>query len=305
MNKPQPEMEAAIVGDFITTKAALVQQFKKLMSVLDMNQFPEPDECYKARQLLLQYEKLKTSPARTVEKGLSSTTTFYDPGIKGARARDIIKEITADPEYISILHKLALMKVLPTSCCAFSKEKTQLLVEKGYIIQYAINIEDSEVVCFSLSSKGWLCFTRKTVVEQLKKRLGIQMLYIPADLCLSVSGWETDNFVKALVLSNYCWDEINQTDYLVFSYPENRNLLFGCVSRESGSFEYSTPVLCHKLLTKEDLSILEKIIKDRSINKLTLLFLTSKDKQAAERIIDPISSKEGKLIYQVMENGNE
>lgn len=305
MNKPQHDLESAIDDDFNKIKTSLIQQFKMLMLVLEKDQLPDPDDCIRARQLLRKYEELKNALEKVDDNGLPSKITFRDSVVTGISARDIVKDITADPEYLTILHKLALIKVLPTSRCNFSKGKIEFLLEKEYVVQYYITVKDSEIFCLSLSAKGWLCFTRKTVVEQLNKRLGKRMLYVPADLCFSVNEWEDDNYLKALILSKYHWNETERTDLLVFSYPENKKFLLGCVPSDSGFFEYSVPVINTESLSKEDISVLKKIISDNSISKLTLLFSNLKDKQAAETIIDPINRKNGKVVCYIMENDNE
>ena len=207
MNRSQQVMKSPNSDDYIAAKSNLILQFRKLMTALDQNQYPDSFECDKAKQLILQYIAIKSKLGEienSKESSGSILVTYEDINISGIRARDIVKDIAGDPVYIAILHSLALKKILPMDYCDSSKDKLEFLTKNRYIVQVCLKVgKDQEVVCYSLSSKGWLCFTRKGIIELLNKRLGTKMLYVPADLCSSVSNWNNEDYLKALILNKY------------------------------------------------------------------------------------------------------
>lgn len=308
MNRSQQVMKSPNSDDHNAVKSALILQFRKLMAALDLDQYPASAECDKAKQLILQYIAIKSNLGEIDNKGLSESirVTYEDINVIGIRARDVIKDIAGDPVYIATLHSLALKKILPIDYCDSPKDKLEFLIKNGYIVQVCLKVgKDHEVVCYSLSSKGWLCFMRKGIIEQLNKRLGTKMLYVPADLCSSVSNWNNEDYLKALILNKYYHRIQTQNEYLIFTFPEARDLLIGCVPDETESIEYVFPVLNRRLLSDESLHAIELIANTESISKLTVLLPSLEAKQAVEQALANRKSVERKVGYYIMENKDE
>ena len=146
---------------------------------------------------------------------------------------------------------------------------------------------------------------RKGIIEQLNKRLGTKMLYVPADLCSSVSNWNNEDYLKALILNKYYHRIQTQNEYLIFTFPEARDLLIGCVPDETESIEYVFPVLNRRLLSDESLHAIELIANTEFISKLTVLLPSLEAKQAVEQALANRKSVERKVAYYIMENKDE
>ena len=309
MRRLQPVMKSLNSDDYNAVKSALILQFSKLMAAMDLDKYPDLAECDKAKQLILQYIAIKSNfekAGKNKEPTGSLQVTYEDINVTGIRTRDVVKDIAGNPAYITILHSLALKKILPLNYCDYPKDKLEFLINNGYIVQVCLKEgKNHEILCYSLSSKGWLCFIRKGIIDQLNKRLGSKMLYVPADLCNSVIDWDNEDYLKALILNKYYHYIQAQNEYLIFSFPENRDLLIGCIPDETESIEYVFPVLNRQLLSNELIHTIEIIANTESICKLTLLLPSLEVKQAVEKVLANRKSVERKVAYYIMENKDE
>lgn len=96
---------------------------------------------------------------------------------------------------------LSLEALQSTGSRVFSSDAFKLLTEKGFLSEIQININSVSRSFYTLTSKGWSCFTSTSTKNFLSKK--DIPLSVPDKLCIPVSSWTPSFAAKAVCIHNY------------------------------------------------------------------------------------------------------
>ena len=149
------------------------------------------------------------------------------------------------------------------------------LMEHGYVSELILKDVERSDQYFSLTSKGWLCFCRKNIVHQVRKKLGYTALFIPDWLVNPQLKWKPVTYHRAILLRRYYKKNMDSKDYLIFSFPENEQLLFGCYADSLKKVEYTCAIPERASLLEEEKHTLLKVITSDTVHHVILLVTDS------------------------------
>ena len=259
-------------------KPELVSAIENMLQVLNMNQVPSPDSCTALKALFQHYMDAlaRRLEAETVQE-CDIQIEFTDVPGEDVKSNDIIADLLQDPDVVEALCMLGLRKIAKTEELPLSEDQNAVLMSKGYGASLKIISDNENTFYFALTSKGWLCFQRSFIVQQLRKRLGYTAILLPEWLAVPQLRWNSIAYKRAIALRDYYISTARARDFLVFSFPENTQLLFGCSADKGSELEYTCAVIGHNTFTHDEQKTLLKVIGAKDVAKVTLICTNEMD----------------------------
>ena len=270
----------------------LVFNIQKMLDTINAGTIPGESECVELQEI---YREYISNVIHRQEKGCDQSDKkdiiqilFTDTTSDNVESNDIIVDLLAEPSSISLLYVIALRKIVKEEDLVITDYNKKWLMEHGYVSELIIKDTEGRASYFSLTSKGWLCFCRKNIVHQVRKKLGYTALFIPDWLVNPQLRWKPATYYRAILLRRYYKKNIDFKDYLIFSFPENEQLLFGCYADSQTDVEYTCAIPKKASLLEEERHTLLKVITSDTVHHVTLLV---SDLSFGQKIVESLDLK--------------
>lgn len=291
-------------------KKQLIFKMSNMLETLRLSVIPSSFECVELQKLLREYLKYLSDKAikeETLQKyeQIKTQIVFNDISTEKIKNNDILADLVSDPVIVSTLYTVGLRKLVLEEELTISAEQKLWIAEQGYIAQVSIVDNSNKHIYLALTSKGWLCFQRKTIIQQFRRSQGYTSLLLPKWLAVPQTKWFPETYKKALLLRRYYVDELKARDYVIFSFPENDQLLFGCRADKAKEIVYACAVTKDILMSEEDKKTLQRVIVADTVNQVCLVLINA---MYSQQIIDELKLKPAvleKIQTYVMEAAND
>ena len=214
------------------------------------------------------------------------------------KSNDIIADLLSVPSFIDALYAIGLRKIARTEEVPVDDSIKRQLLRNGYVSALSIKVGRKKEDFLALTSRGWLCFERKNIAKQIRKERGYTSLMLPEWLSAPQTKWMPTTYLRALLLKRYFEKSASKEDYIVFSFPENVQLLFGCQSKASKDIEYVVAAPEKAAIKAEEMSTLKKIISSHIVNQVIILTSNNEYGQSLLKILqkENAGSEKAKLV---------
>jgi len=287
-------------------KPDLIYAIERMLHVLYADKIPSQENCEELQSVLLRYlQALANNNNTEADDECGIQIEFTDITGEDIKSNDIIADLLQDQDSVKALFIIGLRKLVKEEELQLSKDQIINLMHKGYIAPLKI-ISDNESASFlGLTSKGWLCFQRSFIIQQLRKKLGYTALILPEWLAVPQQKWKLVAFERAAILRDYYVNILKVRDFMVFSFPENTQLLFGCSASETPDLIYACVKLEHTAFTLDEQKTLLKVIGAKEVTKVTLICKNEKSKKDVLASLKLPTSLVKKVDLLTMEENHE
>lgn len=181
--------------------------------------------------------------------------------------KEIVADILGNSQAFNTLFQMGLKKIVPEIVLT-EKENTVYLKNHGYIIPVKLDMEYEKGNYLTLSSKGWACYTREEVIRVLRKEKGI--LTVPSGLEFTIKNWNEVSLSGSVLLYQYFHAQ-KVTDYLVYNFEKNSDLMVGCEISGSEKIKYivAWPFIDEDI--KLQISALRRMSSCEDVSKITIV----------------------------------
>lgn len=277
-------------------KGQLVLKAKKMLDTINAGTIPRESECLELQDIYREYLSVviyKQGKASDHNHGNGNDKDiiqilFTDTTSENVESNDVIADLLAEPSIISLLYVIALRKIVKEKDLVITAYNKKWLLEHGYVSKLTIKDVGVSDQYYSLTSKGWLCFSRTNIVHQVRKNLGYTTLFIPDWLVNPQLKWKPATYHRAILLRKYYKKNTYSNDYLIFSFPENEQLLFGCYADSRKEVDYTCAIPEKAPLTEEEKHTLLKVIASDTVHLVNLLVT---DLSLGGKIIESLDPK--------------
>lgn len=253
-------------------RPSLVSAIKAVLSLLEADTIPPSDSYTELQGIFRQYmESLSEKQLNTVISKQGIQISFTDIPADEVKSNDIIADLLQCPDVIEALFIIGSRKLVKAEELPLSDDQKDWLTGKGYIAPLEIDNGSEKELYTVLTSKGWLCFQRDFITQHLRKKLGYTTLLLPEWLAAPQNKWGSCTYERAIVLRSFFIKTLHSSDFMVFSFPESTDLLFGCSAREGIDNIYACAVLENTALTQEEQKTLLKVISANEITGVQLI----------------------------------
>ena len=256
-------------------KSQLVLKTKRMLDTINAGTIPGESECVELQGICREYISIILHTQEEAgDHGNDKDNIqilFTDITGDNVESNTIIADLLAEPSIISLLYGIALRKIVKDEDLVITDFNRKWMIDRGYVSKLAIKDIEGSDEYFSLTSKGWLCFSRTNIVHQVRKKLGYTALFIPDWLANPQLKWKPATYCRAILLRKYYKSNAGSKDYLIFSFPENEQLLFGCYADSQKEVEYACAIPEKAPLTKEEKHTLLKVITSDTVHTVILL----------------------------------
>lgn len=289
-------------------RSLLLSEMKAVLLVLDRDEIPSFDECNRLQGILQEYASYLTQKETTqadsnppMNEESDILVSFSDRSGEDVKSNDIIADLLGRPDLVAVLYSIGLRKFVADNDLSISKEQKEKLFSGGYLATLTIGMPAKNIECFALTSKGWLCFQRKVIAQQLRREQGVSSLFLPVWLAVPQLKWQPGTYLRALLLRNYYKRKAEARDFMIFSFPENPQLLFGCFASSASDVVYACAVTEKNPLTEKEQITLNRIVASESVDHLCLI---SESEWYGERVLEHLNKKPQsiKKVELVMED---
>lgn len=264
-------------------KPDLIFAIKEMLRVLNAGKIPSPQNCANLQTLVLHYvNALPYKADADLDRSYDDIQIeFVDVTGEDVKSNDIIADLLQDQDVIEALFVIGLRKLTKENELSLSENQIGNLMNKGYIATLKIMSNEESASYIALTSKGWLCFQRSFIIQQLRKKLGYTALLLPEWLAVPQQKWNRIAYKRATLLREYYIRKSGARDFMIFSFPENSQLLFGCSASNTSELRYTCAGLEHTSFTHDEQRTLLKVIMANDVSKVALLCIGDQDGENA------------------------
>ena len=295
----------------IEFRSLLLSEIKAMLLFLDRDEIPPFDECNRLQSIVREYasylsqkKAVSADSNPLINEAPDVFISFNDRSGEDVKSNDIIADLLSRPDLVAILYSIGLRKIVAENELSISNEQKEKLFSWGYLATLKMGMSAKNDEYLALTSKGWLCFQRKVITQRLRKEQGVSSLFLPVWLAVPQIKWQPGTYQRALMLRSYYERKIGARDFMIFSFPENAQLLFGCYASPISNVVYACAVTEKNPLTEEEQKTLNRIVSSESVDHLCLI---SDSERYGKRVLEILNKKlqfVGK-VELVMENAYE
>lgn len=194
-----------------------------------------------------------------------------------------------------LIFDLALKKLVMVTDSTEKLYKS--LLEAELIMRISDNSGMVQGQYFALTSKGWECFKRNSIVSSLRKRAHN---ILPEKLSFDNGDFTFCKFVRCVILKEY-FEKTNQTDYLIFPFSEETDMIMGTSISSSQDIYYVFAWDDENNNVNKFLSILHKICKNDEVKGMVGVVRTEHDKKQLNKQIGQDYIISNKTSFFVLE----
>lgn len=221
---------------------------------------------------------------------------------EGVPDQTIAEELSRFPKAAEVLPVFAVRKLVSEADPMIAEEHTQWLIQHNYIAPVEIESAFGSGKAFALTGKGSLCFTRKKLLQKLKKSASLSA--IPSGLRYFPEWWDTGSFCRAFLLQRFFACQ-GISDYLIFSAPKEKETLIGCEVSAAADIRYYYAWISETVSLARDQRYLRELVESPMVSDVTII---CSGKNSIEEIIafqSGLSMREKIHIYDLEAGKNE
>lgn len=305
MNNELADVKASL--SMAVVKPDLISAIEAMLQVMNAGKIPSSESCAKLQALVQHY--IKAVPNGRVDAEPDQThdiqIEFTDITAEDVKSNDIIADLLQDQDAVEALFVIGLRKLAKEMELPLSGDRITKLKNKGYVAELKIISSNGSASYLVLTSKGWLCFQRSFIVQQLRKKLGYTALLLPEWLAVPQQKWTLSTFKKAILLRDYYVTILGARDFMIFSFPENNQLLFGCSAGETTELIYTCAGLRDTSFTSDEQKTLLKVIGAKEVTKVALIYTNEMDGKSGLASLKLSSALARKVDLITMEENHE
>lgn len=306
--------ESVIIGaeqDLLRTQ--MITRMEDMLAQFNTALFPTRQEFEELEDLLGQYKLcLENKPKETApadEDTAAIAKSFYvlyrDIAPDDIQSSDILMDLLEKPRYIAAIFSIGLRKLVSPMDIQLSDSDRDALINLGYLAPITVTQGMVSKHYLGLTSKGWLCFRRKNIAQRIRRTHGYATPLLPEWLAVAQSKWTDKEYRQTLLLRKHFLAKEGVNDYVIFSFPENSQLLFGCRAEESENVEYTIVLPLSEFWTDDDKDTLRKVISADSVQKIHLVSTDGASANAAIQELALKSGVRGKIENNLLEDMDE
>ena len=277
----------------IEFRSLLLSEIKAMLLILERDEVPPFDECNRLQSVVREYasylsqkKAVPADPNPPIKDVPDILISFNDRSGEDVKSNEIIAELLGRPDLVAILYTIGLRKIVAENEIFISNEQKEKLFGGGYLATLKMGMSAKNDEYLALTSKGWMCFQRKVIVQQLRKEQGVSSLFLPVWLAVPQIKWRPGTYQRALMLRNYYERKVRARDFMIFSFPENAQLLFGCYASSVSDVIYACAVTEKFPLTEEEQITLNRVVTSESVGHLCLI---SESEQYGKKVLENLN----------------
>ena len=287
-------------------KPDLISAIEGMLQIINADKTPSKESYVQLQCFFLHYINVLSNRVNAGSDQVCDVQIeFTDVAGEDVKNNDIIADLLQDQETVKALFIIGLRKIAKEEELPLSEDQISNLIFKGYIATLKMIISDESASYLALTSKGWLCFQRSYIIKQLRKKLGYTVLLLPEWLAVPQQKWDRIAFKRAALIRDYYLNMSEARDFLVFSFPENNQLLFGCSAGETAELIYTCAGVEHTAFTHDEKKTLLKVISAKEVTKVTLLCTSEKDGEKSLASLNLSSALASKVDLITVEKNHE
>ena len=287
-------------------KPLLISRIEKVLKQLEREQLPLATDISDLQRLLTTYITIAGSNDEERRSAHNNKeTAVSDRDVSPSLSyEEVVADIKQDPKYLQILFYVGLRKVVSMEALPYPSDKVETMLKKGYLTIVQIKVCHELVEYYTLTLKGWSCFTRKSIVQKLKKAFGMTAIFIPTELSASQEKWTEKTFQRAVMIQQYYHSLFEKKEYMIFTYPENEKFLFGCAGEKGHSVDYTCAIIESDTSSSSNCEMMKKVLSSGEVSSLTLIADTEETAERIIRLNDITEQDKSKLLTVVLGGGN-
>ena len=284
-----------------------------ILAEFNGDKFPDEQEFEELEGFLRKYKlylEIKTETSSPVDRDNAEIeerfhVLYRDVSADDIQSSDIWMDLFGKPEFLAAIFSIGLRKLVSPDDIQLSNSDRDELINLGYLAPITVTQGTVLKNYLGLTSKGWLCFRRRNITQQIRRTYGYAVPLLPEWLTVAQSRWTEKEYRQTLLLRKYFLTKEGLNEYMVFSFPENTQLMFGCSEEESVKVEYTIALPLAGLWTDEDKETLRKVISADSVQKI---YVVSTKRASANETIQELALEpdaESKIEIHLMEDMDE
>ena len=275
----------------------LQESLENLMQWLKQEKYPPADICRSSRLLLMEYVEALSWHVPGFAEEYEIRVMVSDGHGEKATEEEVCNTIKLRPEMLSVLYQLGIRKLLNGKDPRVLFPEWQVLLEQGYIAPVSLESPKGRQEYYTLSSKGWSCFNRKSFQKNLRKQAGENFQSVPEKLLLEAEDWNSLNIIRAAMLEDF-YRDCNK-EYLSFLYPNGQGLLLGTEISGDDGIRYVCPGIFDGEPTEDQLGLMRELIDSDDVDDVTFLILSDENQKKLPLILDRQETE--KVHFYIME----
>ena len=156
------------------------------------------------------------------------------------------------------------------------EEITNLLKKQGYISEIVISLGELSKTFYTLTSKGWACFTKSDVVKFLRNEP--RHLVVPKHICMSVSDWTPINALRTMLIRNYFSKQLPPKNYILFPESSTTQFVLGTAIGGDEMVASVCAAVFEAGNEKKDLETIRQLVNSKEqLQQLIIIVYTKED----------------------------
>lgn len=214
--------------------------------------------------------------------------TFQDHSGQGYTNNMILGDLSKYQNAADILFDIAIKKLISQEDEVLFQDAAQWLIQQGYLAPVEFETSDKSGKYYTITSKGYLCFTKKSVLRQIKK--DGMFCAVPAGLRVAPESWNIFSMYQAIMLKNY-YDQTGIADYILFAAPNCSDVLLGCEVS-------ATPEVCYSTVWMNDFvsqdswkKYVQETVEDQRVSRVTIVYSLKENEKSIMSFVSGLAGK--------------
>ena len=214
--------------------------------------------------------------------------TFQDHSSWGCTNNMIINDLSKYQNEADILFDIAIKKLISQDDEVLFQDATQWLIQQGYLAPVEFKTSNNSGKYYTITSKGYLCFTEKRVLQKIKKD-GI-FCSVPTGLRVAPEAWSVFSMYQAIMLKNY-YDQMGIADYILFAAPNCSDVLLGCEVSATPEVCYSTVWMNDFVLQDSWQKYVQETVEAQSVSQITIVYSLKENEKSIMSFVSGLAGK--------------
>ncbi|MEG0836232.1 MAG: hypothetical protein RR413_12400, partial [Christensenellaceae bacterium] len=172
---------------------------------------------------------------------------------------------------INMLCRIGLEKIVSTRDIGIDQELLRQLVDANLVTDISTDTDLENNICFALTTKGWNWMKSKNFQKKSQNSLPT----FPTLVGIETNFWNELSFRRAKLIHDYYNEYPTTYGYIMFAFPQNKQLLFGCEISETVEVSYVCPYVFNEAPLKKDVDTLCEILNTSKVKVLTIVSLST------------------------------
>lgn len=222
-------------------------------------------------------------------------TAVFHNSFGGELTDDYVTDLlTQLPDIWNTMVEIARRKLISSDDTMAAGETVQLLIKEGFLAPVEIRTCFGEGKFYTPTSGGYRLLSICGSLQTTETSQPLSSL--PDGLLYSPENWNAVSFCKAFLLQQY-FKKQDISRYLVYSTPENSNILLGCPISVSPEVRYCYAWISHSANSVGDREYLRELISSTTVNEVIVVYPFEKDEEEIMECINSFPYREKVVLF--------